>query len=161
MTDDTGRRVVVVGGGVAGLSAATFTARAGVETLVLDAGGSILRHNTHPENSPGFPAGVNGRLLLEMAADGAERAGADRREAAVTALDRRDDGFAVHTAAGDSHRADYVIAATKNEVGYLEGLEGIDEAERRRREARSRATMREYFAEPHPDPQETHPGLTE
>jgi hypothetical protein len=41
------------------------------------------------------------------------------------------------------------------------GCEEIDEAERERREARSRATIREYFAEPHPDPQETHPSLTE
>jgi thioredoxin reductase len=243
-TEDTDRRVVVVGGGVAGLSAASFTARAGLETLVLDDGGSILRRNAHLENYPGFPAGVNARLLLEMMADGAEAAGADRRQAEVTAVVPGDDGFAVHTAAGESHRADHVIAATKNEVGYLAGLAGvelldrgktfvvtddrgrtgvpglyaagrlagkphqavvgaghgaevavtlledadlpfyhdwvtpmgyftdrgrelppgceeIDEAERERREARSRATMREYFAEPHPDPQETHPSLTE
>ena len=242
MTDDTERPdVVVVGGGVAGLSAATYTARAGLDTLVLDSGAPILRRNAHLENYPGFPAGVNARLLLEMMGDGAERAGAERREAKVTAVESTPDGFAVDTAAGDRYRAQYVIAATKNEVGYLDGAtvdivergktfvetdergrtgvpglyaagrlagkphqavvsaghgaevavtlledderpfyhdwvtpdgyftdrdrplppgcEEIDDAERQRREARSREAMLEYFAEPHPDPQETHPSL--
>lgn len=111
--------VVVVGGGVAGLSAATFTARAGLETLVLAEGPSILHRNAHLENYPGFPAGVNARLLLDMMADGADRAGADRREARVTRVERTADGFAVETAAGDRHSTAYVIAATKNATDYL------------------------------------------
>jgi len=134
--------VVIVGGGVAGLSAATFTARADFETLVLnregrspsgsrtqsgDAGDSILRRNAHLENYPGFPAGVNARLLLDMMAEGADRAGADRREAEVIRVDRDGDAFVVETAAGEEHRADYVIAATKNAVEYLpEGVEVVD-----------------------------------
>ncbi|TKX78401.1 FAD-dependent oxidoreductase, partial [Halorubrum sp. SD626R] len=44
-----GRDVVVVGGGVAGLSAAVFTARHGLDTLVVDAGGSVLRRNARLE----------------------------------------------------------------------------------------------------------------
>ncbi|AZH24599.1 FAD-dependent oxidoreductase [Haloplanus aerogenes] len=126
--------VVIVGGGVAGLSAATFAARADFETRVLnregrspsgsrtqsgDAGDSILRRNAHLENYPGFPAGVNARLLLDMMAEGADRAGADRREAEVTRVARDGDEFAVETAAGEEYRADYVIAATKNAVDYL------------------------------------------
>jgi len=119
--------VLIVGGGVAGLSAATFTARAGRETLVLDAGGSILRRNAHLENYPGFPAGVNARLLLDLLAEGADRAGCERREAEVTRIDRADDAFAVETAGGDRHRADRVIAATKNAVDYLpDGVDVVD-----------------------------------
>jgi pyruvate/2-oxoglutarate dehydrogenase complex dihydrolipoamide dehydrogenase (E3) component len=41
------------------------------------------------------------------------------------------------------------------------GCEEVDETERREREAASLDAMRERFAEPHPDPQETHPSLNE
>jgi len=89
--------VVVVGGGVAGLSAATFTARHGFDMLVVDAGESILRRNAHLENFPGFPAGVNARQLLDLLGEQAETAGATRHEATVTGVTRTDDGFAVET----------------------------------------------------------------
>jgi len=45
------RDVVVVGGGVAGLSTAVFTARQGLDTLVIDDGGSLLRRNAHLRTS--------------------------------------------------------------------------------------------------------------
>ncbi|WP_066415559.1 FAD-binding protein [Halorubrum aethiopicum] len=245
--------IVVVGGGVAGLSAAVFTARHGLDTLVCDAGGSILRRNAHLDNFPGFPVGVNARRLLDLLEEQAENAGTDRLDARVTAVEpAAEDGpggddparFRIETADGDRIAADYVVAATKNEVGYLEGVDGVglldrgktfvdtDErgrtgvdglyaagrlaekphqaavcaghgaevavtlledddgpfyhdwvapegyfsdrgrpippgceeiggAERRRREGRSLETMRERFAEPHPDDQETHPSLRE
>ena len=82
--------VIVVGGGVAGLSASVFTARADLTTLVLDAGGSILRRNAHLENFPGFPAGINARQLLDLIGEQAERAGTDRRLATVDAVERRE-----------------------------------------------------------------------
>jgi thioredoxin reductase len=55
MSTTTPSEVVVVGGGVAGLSAAVFTARHGLDTLVVDAGESILRRNAHLENFPRLP----------------------------------------------------------------------------------------------------------
>ena len=90
--------VVVVGGGVAGLSASTFTARAGLETLVLDSGESVPRRNAHLENFPGFPAGVNARLLLDTLGGQTETAGADRETATVTAVETDGNGFTVETA---------------------------------------------------------------
>jgi len=122
--------VVVVGGGVAGLSAATFTARHGLDTLVVDAGESILRRNAHLENFPGFPAGVNARQLLDLLGEQIEAAGATRHEATVTGVTRTDDGFVIETAAGDRYRTEYVVAATKNEVGYLDGVDGVGVIER-------------------------------
>lgn len=68
--------VLVVGGGMAGLSAATYTARAGLDTLVVNAGESILNRNAIVENYPGFPEGVDSRLLLKNAREGAVAAGA-------------------------------------------------------------------------------------
>lgn len=121
--------VVIVGGGVAGRSAAIFTARHGFETLVLDAGGSILRRNAHLENYPGFPAGVNSRLLLDMARDQAERAGGEFETAEVARIEDTGDRFDVRTAEGSQYRARYVIAATKNAVDYLDPL-GVDVVER-------------------------------
>jgi thioredoxin reductase (NADPH) len=242
---DAARDVVVVGGGVAGRTAATFTARHGLDTLVLDAGGSILRRNAHLENVPGFPAGVNARQFLDLLAEQAETAGATQETATVERVARLEGdeaGFVVETAGGDRHETRYVVAATKNEASYLRGLDGvgfldrgktfvdvdergrtgvdglyaagrlaekphqaavcaghgaevavtlledddrpfyhdwvapdgyftdrgrdlppgceeIDDAERDRREAESLDAMRERFAEPHPDPQETHPSL--
>jgi len=115
----------VIGGGVAGLSAAVFTARHGLDTLVVDSGESILRRNAHLENFPGFPAGVNARQLLDLLAEQADGAGCERREATVTRVERAGDGFAVETDAGDRHRTEYVVAATKNAVGYLDEVDGV------------------------------------
>ena len=123
MTDEYD--VLVVGGGVAGRSASVFTARHGMDTLVLDAGSSILRRNAHLENYPGFPAGVDARRLLDMMRDQLERAGGEYREAAVERLETTDGGFLAETAAGDRYRADYAICATKNETGYLADVDGV------------------------------------
>lgn len=83
--------VLVVGGGVAGLSAATFTARASLDTVVVNAGEPILARNAHVENLPGFPAGVNPRLFLDMQRSGATRNGADLRDGRVVRLIRAAD----------------------------------------------------------------------
>jgi thioredoxin reductase len=125
--------VVVVGDGPAGLTAATFTARHGLSTLLAGTGESILRRNAHLENFPGFPAGVDARLLLDAMYDQATSAGADLRSAEVTGVVRTtgdpetdgptaSPGFVVETAAGDRFDTRYVVAATKNAVDYLAGL---------------------------------------
>ena len=130
MVDDTSYDVVIVGGGVAGRSAGVFTARHGLDTVILDTGSSLLRRNAHLENFPGFPAGVNSRLLLDMMKDQAARAGCEYREVEVTRVNEVDDGFAVETEDGERHRSAYVIAATKNTTDYLEGVEGVEFVER-------------------------------
>ena len=117
--------VVIVGGGVAGLSAGIFTARRGLDTLVIDDGDSIMRRNAHLENYPGFPAGVNARLLLELMQDQADDAECDRQQTKATVVDTMADGFAVETASRDRYHTEYVIAATKNTTDYLADIDEV------------------------------------
>lgn len=126
MTGDDHSDVVVIGGGVAGLTAGLFTSRHGLETVVLSTGSSLLRRNAHLENYPGFPAGVNPRLLLEMMEDQAERAGCDVQTARVTAVKRVENGFSIETAEGDIWTATAVIAATKNTTDYLTDIDDVE-----------------------------------
>jgi len=124
--------VTIVGGGVAGRSAGIFTARHGLETVIADTGSPLLRRNAHLENYPGFPAGVDARLLLDMMRDQAERAGCTYRECEVARVDRDGEGFHVETATGEEWASEYVIAATKNTTDYLEGLDGVGIVSRRK-----------------------------
>jgi thioredoxin reductase (NADPH) len=126
MPNTNGHDVIIIGGGPAGLSAGIFTGRAGMETLILNDGEPILRRNAHLENYPGFPGGVNSRLLLEMMADQVERSGCERREERVVEVEELGDGFSIHTDDGEPRTADYVIAATKNTVDFIADIEGID-----------------------------------
>ena len=138
MAENTTCDVLIVGGGVAGLSAGIFTARHGLETAVLHTESSLLRRNSHLENFPGFPAGVNSRLLLKMMRDQAEAAGCQFAVRTVSRVARTDDtdeseteaadatGFVVETEDGDTWESRYVLAATKNEVAYLDGFDDLE-----------------------------------
>jgi len=117
--------VVVVGGGVAGLMAATYTARHDFETLVFDTGESILRRNAHLENVPGFPAGINARLWLELLAEQATEAGATTTQREVTSVTDTDgETFRVETVDREVVETPRVILATKNDVSYLD-VDGV------------------------------------
>ncbi|TSD15635.1 thioredoxin reductase [Haloglomus irregulare] len=118
--------VLVVGGGIAGLTTATFAGRAGLETLVVDDGESILRRNAHLENVPGFPAGVNARLFLDLLAEQAGEAGAAFLDGRVTALDAGDgdEHHAVRVERPGEDRvltAPTVVAASWSDASYLDG----------------------------------------
>jgi len=104
-------RVIVVGGGPAGLSAALFTSKNGLETTVFDTDGTWL-HSAHLYNYLGIRS-MDGDVFLERAREQATTDhGVDlQRDAAVTGVERSDDGFVV-TADGEAHEADYVVLAT-------------------------------------------------
>lgn len=124
---DPAHDVVIVGGGVAGLTAGIFTARADLDTLVVTHDESILARNAHLENVPGFPAGVNARLLLDMTEAQAERAGCAFREGEVVEVVRAGEGFDVSFAetrtTADETSARYVIAASWSDSDYLAGFD--------------------------------------
>ena len=116
--------VVIVGGGVAGLSAGVFTARADLDTLVVNDGVSILYRNAILENFPGFPAGVDSRLFSLMLEEQAERAGCARLDAKANEVSQSDDGgFTVETKDEETISAERVVAASWSNSSYLEGLD--------------------------------------
>jgi thioredoxin reductase len=120
--------VAVVGGGVAGLTAATFTARAGLETVVVDHGESILARNAHLENVPGFPLGVNARTFLSLLREQAAENGVSFREARVTRATETADGLRLRVESGDAEddiEAAYAIATSWSDSDYLADLEDV------------------------------------
>jgi len=115
--------VGIVGGGVAGLTAATFTARADLDTTVFDAGESIFARNAHVENLPGFPAGVNPRLFLDLTREQATDAGATVVDAEVVDVDAAAAGFEV--TADDAYEFDFVVVSSWSDASFLDDL-GLD-----------------------------------
>jgi thioredoxin reductase (NADPH) len=67
------REVIVIGGGIAGLSAAIYLGRAQRDTLVIDSGHSMAKWEPTVENYLGFPKGVAGEKLLRSGCEQARR----------------------------------------------------------------------------------------
>jgi thioredoxin reductase (NADPH) len=71
--DPQTREVIVIGGGIAGLSAAIYLGRAQRDTLVIDSGHSMAKWEPNVANYLGFPKGVGGEELLRKGRQQAER----------------------------------------------------------------------------------------
>ncbi len=114
-------RVLVLGSGPAGLSAALYAARADLKPRVLvgmQLGGQVsLTHVV--ENYPGFPEGVGGVELVELFQKQAERFGASLEMDTATAVDLSQRPFRVKTYAGE-YLADTLIIATGATPRHLE-----------------------------------------
>jgi thioredoxin reductase (NADPH) len=100
--------VAIVGAGPAGASAATFTARAKLSTLLLDADQSMTRRAWIP-NHLGFPEGISGPDLVDHGKAQATRAGAELVTAKGKELQRQNEGFLLQTEDGQTFEARQVI----------------------------------------------------
>jgi thioredoxin reductase (NADPH) len=114
------RRVIIIGSGPAGYTAAVYTARAELEPLVL-AGlqfGGQLMLTTDVENYPGYPDGVTGPSMMEMFQKQAERFGTAVLMEDATAVDFSQRPFRVSTA-DRGYTADAVILAMGASAKWL------------------------------------------
>jgi thioredoxin reductase len=112
--------VIVVGGGPAGLSAALFTAKNGLETTVFDTDGTWM-HKAHLFNYLGVGS-VGGDSFMEIARQQVDDFDVDRRQGEeVTDVERSDDGFTVATD-DDELSAPYVVLATGADRDLAESL---------------------------------------
>jgi thioredoxin reductase (NADPH) len=106
-------RVVIIGSGCAGLTAALYTARANLRPLVLTGRqpGGLLTTTTLVENYPGFPEGIDGCELMMRLQKQAERFGAQVRFGCVEAVDFSRQPFGL-TVDGEPLSSETVIIAT-------------------------------------------------
>ena len=109
-------KVIIIGSGPAGLTAALYTARAKLNPLVIaghELGGQVsLTYEI--ENYPGFPNGLSGQELVELMKTQAEKFGARiKMFSAVTEVDFRNGSpFRIKTDDGGEYLADAVIVTT-------------------------------------------------
>jgi len=114
------RRVLIVGSGPAGYTAAIYSARAALEPLML-AGlnfGGQLMITTEVENFPGYPDGVTGPLMMEELQKQAERFGTQVLLEDATSVDFSSRPFEVLTDR-KHYTADCVIVATGASARWL------------------------------------------
>ena len=114
-------RVIVIGSGPAGLTAAVYAARANLRPLVLAGGlyGGQLMLTTDVENYPGFPEGILGPELMIKFREQAERFGARIENVDVTSVEFSSTPLIVRTDDA-SHEAKTVIVATGASARWLE-----------------------------------------
>ncbi len=114
-------RLVILGSGAAGYTAAIYAARARLSPLLVEGRepGGQLTTTTEVENFPGFPEGVDGTALMDLMRRQAERFGTRFRAGSVTAADLSARPFRLAVDGGDAVRARALIVATGASARYL------------------------------------------
>ena len=121
------RDVIIIGSGPAGLTAAVYTARAGLNPLVIEGlqPGGQLTITSEVENYPGFPEGIQGPQLMDQMRAQAERFGSEHLYDLVTKVDFSASPFKVWV--GETlHEARTVILSTGASARWM----GLDAEQR-------------------------------
>ncbi|MCL5034827.1 MAG: thioredoxin-disulfide reductase [Bacteroidetes bacterium] len=107
------RKVMIIGSGPAGLTAAIYTGRANLEPLVFEGSqpGGQLTITTEVENYPGFPEGIMGPELMDVMKKQAEKFGAKMVFKDVSEVDLSKKPFVVKSG-NETYTADSIIIST-------------------------------------------------
>lgn len=103
---------LIVGGGPAGLTAAIYLARFHLDIHVVDSGDSRAAWIPCSHNHAGHPDGINGKELLGLMREQAQKYGAKIETGRVTRLDRDEDGLFTSEWGAGPHRARAVLLCT-------------------------------------------------
>ena len=120
--------VIIIGAGPAGISAALYTIRSGLETTVITAGDSALAKAEKIENYYGFAEPISGKELLTRGIDGAERLGVKFTNKQAVSIEYEDGGFSVVTSNDKNHRCKAILLATGSRR-LAPSIEGLTEFE--------------------------------
>ena len=112
---------LILGSGPAGYTAAIYTGRADIKTIVYEGtltGGQLMQ-TTEIENFPGYPQGVKGPEMMNDLRLQAERFGTIFRMGSIVEIDTTKRPFKVKAEYGEELLADTIIVATGASARYL------------------------------------------
>ncbi len=117
---DNHRKVIIIGSGPAGLTAAIYTGRANLDPLIFEGiqPGGQLTITTEVENYPGFPDGVLGPELMDLFRKQAQRFNATTLFQDVSKVDFSKRPFRIHSN-DEEYLADTVIISTGASAKWL------------------------------------------
>jgi thioredoxin reductase (NADPH) len=118
----TRTKVVIIGSGPAGYTAAVYAARAMLDPVLIQGiePGGQLTITTDVENYPGFAEVIQGPWLMEQMAKQAEHVGTQLVADHVTRVDLSVRPFALYCDSGDRYLSDSIIIATGAQARWLE-----------------------------------------
>lgn len=117
-------KVAVIGGGIAGLQAGIFTAKARIETTVFDTEESLVKNTSNIQNLIGHDS-VSGQELLRNGKNKLEEFDANFKEEEIKEIKRTEDGFEI-TTEEEKYHAEYLILACAGQHESFEELEDIE-----------------------------------
>ena len=120
MPEDNHRKIIIIGSGPAGLTAALYAGRANLKPLVFEGQqpGGQLTITTDVENFPGFPQGIMGTELMDKIREQAVRFGAETLFKNVEAVDLSKRLFKI-IADGEEYFSEAVIISTGATAKWL------------------------------------------
>jgi thioredoxin reductase (NADPH) len=114
-------KIIILGDGIAGLTAAVYAARATLNPLVISGpeSGGQLTMTTEVENFPGFPQGVQGPELVSNTKKQAERFGARFKQEIATKFEEENGNYKLTLSSGEEIISESIIIATGASARWL------------------------------------------